>query len=782
MVQLFPPRPSDPRTRRCRPQLLIVTQSPSDAADIIGALRRAGLDPEWNRVESESAFRAALETPPDLILADDRVPNFGGLCALELLRTRGLNIPTILVSSEPDDAMAVAALGQGAADYFGHDRLALLGPAVCRTLEHHRLREDYKWVQQKLRVAEDVSGHVAEHSLIGIQILVDGRYAYLNPRLAEIFGYTEKEMFALDPWTDLVAEQDRAMALEQTGRSLSGGTPRAPHVFRGIRKDQTAIDVELHSDVITLHGRPAVLGMLLDVTDRKPVQENLRLRDRAIQAERHGILITDPLQADNPIVFANRGFEQLTGYAATEVVGRNCRFLQGPESDPAAVERIREAIRHATPCTVELVNYRKNGTRFWNELSIAPVLNDAGRLTHFIGVQSDVTERRQLEERFRQAQKLEAFGKLAAGVAHDFNNLMTVILGCCEYLDQDDSLNVTSRMMTDAIRNAGGRGASLTRQLLAFSRLEIPQPKVQDLNEVTSRTVKMLDRLIGEDIVVTTLLSPTPGWTKVDAGQIEQVLINLALNARDAMPQGGTLILETSNADIDANEARKRPGLMPGSYVTLSVSDTGCGMDQSTVARAFEPFFTTKDQGQGTGLGLATVHGIVQESNGHISIESEPGAGTTITLYFPRNLPAAESEAQAQAQTQAEETPPRGSETVLLVEDSEPVRKAVSRSLQSSGYVVLEAASGREALRIFQDDAAGIHLVLTDVVMPEMSGRQLSEHLLAMRPHLKLLFMSGFTDDVVLRQGAPLERTSFIQKPFSTTALARKVRALLDSR
>jgi CheY-like chemotaxis protein len=330
--------------------------------------------------------------------------------------------------------------------------------------------------------------------------------------------------------------------------------------------------------------------------------------------------------------------------------------------------------------------------------------------------------------------------------------------------------------LAEQIRGAGERAAALTRQLLAFSRQQLLHPKVLKLNDVIMKSVRLLERLIGEDVAMTTSLSSRLWSVKVDEGQMEQVLMNLAVNARDAMPQGGKLVFQTANVDVDECYAQVRSDLKPGPYVVLSVSDTGCGMDENTRARVFEPFFTTKEPGKGTGLGLATVFGIVKQSGGYVAVYSELGKGTVITIYLPKvetgTAPGKEDEPQP--------VPAFGMETVLLVEDSDMVRNVVCRSLRSQGYTVLEARDGIEALAIFQEHRGAIHLVLTDVVMPEMSGRQLSEQLLAWQPDLKMLFMSGFTDDSVVRHGVLTDETNFIQKPFSAASLTQKIREILD--
>jgi signal transduction histidine kinase/ActR/RegA family two-component response regulator len=381
------------------------------------------------------------------------------------------------------------------------------------------------------------------------------------------------------------------------------------------------------------------------------------------------------------------------------------------------------------------------------------------------------------EEQLRQAQKMEAVGKLAGGVAHDFNNLLTAIICNSDLtlrrLGEDDPL----RRNIEGIKGAGERAAALTRQLLAFSRKQVLQPKVLNLNDVVVETNKMLRRLIGEDIDLLTVLEPSLGQVKADPGQIDQVLINLCVNARDAMPRGGKLIIETANIYVDEEYARRHLSVRPGWYVMLVVTDSGCGMDAPTQERIFEPFFTTKEVGKGTGLGLSTVYGIVKQSGGNVWVYSEVGRGTTFKIYLPRTDQVAE---QLDAGN-AHDEPPAGTETVLLVEDEEMVRRMAHEILLMNGYQVLESSHGAEALDTCREHRGPIHLMLTDVVMPRMSGRELAEHAATLRPEMRVLYMSGYTDDSIVHHGVLDEGMAFIEKPFTPNSLAHKVRAALDS-
>jgi signal transduction histidine kinase/CheY-like chemotaxis protein len=418
---------------------------------------------------------------------------------------------------------------------------------------------------------------------------------------------------------------------------------------------------------------------------------------------------------------------------------------------------------------------RKDGTLIGVECnSVANVLPGL-----HMTINRDTDERKRVEQQLRQAQKMEAVGRLAGGVAHDFNNLLTAITGYSDLmlrrLGEEDSL----RSNVEEIRKAASRATALTRQLLAFSRKQMQQLKILNLNSIVSELDKMLQRLIGEDIQLTTTLDPQLGQTKADPGQIEQVIMNLVVNARDAVSMGGKITIETANVYLNNEYVQSHLGARAGRYVMLAVSDTGAGMDDETKSHIFEPFFTTKEAGKGTGLGLATVYGIVKQSNGYISVESEVGQGTAFKVYLPRVDEAAEP---LTLSSLAPEKPARRrTETVLLAEDEEVVRNLTRQVLEMNGYKVLEAANGGAALMLCEEHKGPIHLLITDVVMPEMSGRKLAERLSAVRPNMRVLYMSGYTDEAIIRHGVLDEGTEFIQKPFTPESLAHKINELLGA-
>jgi len=601
-----------------------------------------------------------------------------------------------------------------------------------------------------------------------------GRFLYVNPTWRRQFDPEPIEWQGktdCDFWPPQTAALFRASDIECLARNT---------IIVSEETARTAAGEELTWMIMKFPlvdgGCRCVGGMAWNITDRKRAEDTLRLQDRAIQATTQGILISDSSAPDNLIVYASPGYERLTGFSAAETLGRNCRFLQGKDTDSATVAQLREAIRAGESCSVELLNYRKDGHPFWNELTISPLRDAVGRLTHYVGVLADVTARRNLQEQLRQVQKLEAIGQLAGGIAHDFNNLLTIINGYSELLLQRLTPNDPSRAMVVEIQKAGERSAGLTRQLLAFSRQQVLTPQVIDLNDVVTNTDKMLRRLIGADVQLTMTLDPELWAVRADSGQIEQVLMNLAVNARDAMPRGGRLTIETRNVKLDETYARTHIDARAGSHTLLSVTDTGSGMSAEVKARIFEPFFTTKDIGKGTGLGLATVHGIVKQSGGHVVAYSEVGVGTTFKVYLPRVDQPFGMKSHSKILV-----PPRGTETVLIVEDEDGVRALARQVLLSNGYTVLEASNGYDAVRMASSHEGPIHLLITDVVMPGASGQVVAEQIMQQHPEVRVLFVSGYTDDAVIRHGVLHEGVSFLQKPFSPIDLALKVRGVLDA-
>jgi two-component system, cell cycle sensor histidine kinase and response regulator CckA len=508
---------------------------------------------------------------------------------------------------------------------------------------------------------------------------------------------------------------------------------------------------------------------------KQVAEQSLRKLSCAVEQSADTIFITN---SDGLIEYVNPAFETLTGYSQQDVAGKTPAMLKSGQQAPALYRELWETIRSGGVYRSVLVNRKKNGELYYVDESISPIRDGEGRITHFISNCRDLTERLRLEAKLLQSQKMDAVGRLAGGVAHDFNNLLTIITSYSELALDTVIPGSPTQSRIQEILSAARRAADLTRQLLAFSRQQPQALRVAELNLVLGGMVKMLHRLIGEDIEIDYRPGDGLGRVRVDPVQIEQILMNLAANSRDAMPQGGRLTIQTSDVKLDEHYAdRKRAVIPPGRYVVLSVSDTGAGIPNEHLPHVFEPFYTTKSLGNGTGLGLSTVYGIVKQNHGYVWVYSEEGIGTIFKIYLPC---VEEKSISAAKQEQPAEGAVRGTETLLLVEDEEALRRAEAEFLRLRGYSVLEASNGEDALLLSKNHTSSIHLTVTDVVMPHMSGGQLAKELEALRPETRVLFVSGYAGQTVVDHKVVDVENNFLQKPFTLKQLAGKVRKLLD--
>ena len=607
-------------------------------------------------------------------------------------------------------------------------------------------------------------------------LLVDGethRFLAANGAALSLYGYTREQFLGMS-----IADIRPADEIDAVRASLQHQRPGIRlHSGHHIRRDGSRFDVEVRSHDVLLDARRVFFAMISDVSEQKRTEEALGASERRARTLFDTVrLIVLHLDANANVEYVNPFFLELTGFSAEEVVGRNWIETCLPASDRPALHEAfvavleRDEHRHYRNAIVT-----RNGQQrmiAWNNT----VLRDPqGRPIGTLSIGEDITEQTRLEQQLRQAQKMEAVGRLAGGVAHDFNNLLTVIMGEVELTVMDGQLPSPISDSLREIKKAADRAASLTRQLLAFSRRQLIQPVVFDLNELVGDMDKMFRRLIGEDIKLHGEVAGPACLVRADRGAMEQVLANLVVNARDAMPDGGELTLAVDNITLDESYAALQVDVAPGAYVRLSVSDTGTGMTDEVKARIFEPFFTTKERGKGTGLGLATSFGIVQQSGGHITVYSEPGIGSTFRVYLPA-VPAGERTAAAAASTDA----PRGTETILLVEDEAPVRRIAARILTGQGYRVLEAGDAGEALTLLRSTGEQVSLLVTDVVLPGPGGRELADQIHGVRPDIKVIYTSGYTDDVILKHRLVEQGITLIQKPFTRVVLARTVRDVLD--
>ena len=596
-------------------------------------------------------------------------------------------------------------------------------------------------------------------------------------KLLEKWGRKENDMVGRSIFEAAKDVPDMLEAARRVlnGESLSGVTTAGTETFEWwyypLRADDGAIT--------------GAIGVAVDASDRKRVEDALRESDillrQVLNALPVGAAVVNP---SGDIILSNPASKRIWASMVAPGAERYARAKgwwhdTGKRIAPEEWASVR-AVTQGQTSVNELIDIENfDGVRKTIKNSAAPIRDNAHRITGAVVINEDVTEVLRLQDQFLQAQKMEAVGHLAGGVAHDFNNLLTIINSYSEIIETRLPADSPVQAMVREIIQAGQRAASLTRQLLAFSRKQVIEPRVLDLNAIVTDTAKMLQRLIGEDVTLNTVLEPELGRVRADPGQIEQVLINLAVNARDAMPQGGKLTIETRRAELDETYTQSHPHLKAGPYILLIVSDTGMGMDEATKAHIFEPFFTTKSPGKGTGLGLATVYGIVKQSAGHIAVDSKPGQGTAFKVYLPV-VNDVIAPGKSQSSPKAFKAPPRGNETILLSEDEPTVRALVCHTLQTHGYTVLEAGQSDQALHMAEGYKGTIHLLVTDVVMPVMSGRQLAERLAAMRPAVKVLYLSGHTDDAMIRHGVLRAEMAFLQKPFTPNSLAAKVREVLD--
>ncbi len=515
--------------------------------------------------------------------------------------------------------------------------------------------------------------------------------------------------------------------------------------------------------------------------ERKRAEETLRTQQRVlrqvIDANPNLIFVKN---WDGKFTLVNQAVADIYGSTVDELIGKGDADFNPDREEVEHFLRddrdVMSSLRSKLIPEESVTDARRAVTRWFQTVKV-PLVSADGTSRHVLGVATEITQRKALETQLVQSQKMEAIGRLAGGLAHDFNNLLTAMLGSTDLLLEVLGPEHPGREDVDAVREAALRAAELTRQLLAFSRQQVLTPRVLDLNALVADIEKILRRLIGEDVELRTALAPALGAVRADPSQLEQVVMNLAVNARDAMPRGGKLTIETANVELDEAYAREHPPVTPGRYVLLAVSDTGMGMDAKTKSHLFEPFFTTKEQGKGTGLGLSTVYGIVKQSGGYIWVYSEPGHGTTFKIYLPR----VEAKVETVAPAPAPAGSLSGSETVLVAEDHDDVRRLTQKVLASRGYTVLVSANGPEALRVAAQHAAPIHLLVTDVVMPGMSGREVGLLLAPRRPEMRVLYLSGYADESIVHHGVLEPGLAFLQKPFTPEGLARKVREVLDA-
>jgi len=813
--------------------ILIVDDDESICRSLALILSKKGYQTETAST-GEQALAKAKESSFNVALLDIRLPDMEGVELLRPLRKLQPEIVMFIVTGYASLKTAMRALNEGAAGYLTKpvDVDELL-TKIKSSIEMQHLRTEnvelYDALQQELaeRKRAEAETQKRNRELTLLNQIIASSAANPDPlSILEIACRELAQAYDTPQSVAILANEKRTQAtivaeyrtdshpstlntnISTQANSLIRYlfTSRAPLVIHDAKNDPR---IDFTEDFLQQHG--AVSMMMLPLTIQHDVIGGLMLgsmelrhfsaeeinlawsvseqvsgalaRARltqahqrlftAIQQTADSVVITN---TDGLILYVNPAFERVSGYSQAEAMGQNPRILKSGKNTPQTYDDLWASISQGKVWQGRLINKSKNGTLFTEDVTISPVRDDNGTIVNFVAVNRDRTRELELEDQYRQAQKMETVGQLTGGIAHDFNNLLTAVVGFAELAQMRLAPDDPIQKMVDKILYSGRRASDLVGQLMAFSRKQVIEARVLNLNDIVADFEKMLRRIIGEDTEMKTTLAPGLWPIKADRTQIEQVIVNLAVNARDAMPDGGHLTIQTANITLDEKYCETHLDVQPGDYVLLSVSDTGMGMSKEVQERIFEPFFTTKEQGKGSGLGLSTVFGIVQQCNGHIWTDSEEGAGTTFNIYFPQCTEFRDTARQAE---QADKIP-QGTETILLVEDEPAVREMATFTLQSQGYTVLEATNGQDALRLANDYAGDIHLLVTDVIMPHLNGKDLADQIITVRPHTKTLFTSGYTDDAIVQHGVLKPGIAFLPKPFSPAALGRKVRETLD--
>jgi PAS domain S-box-containing protein len=877
-------------------KILIVEDQPDDAELLVAELRRAGFDPQWQRVETEPAFLAGIRAGPDLILSDYSLPQFSGLRAAELLRASELNIPFILISGTVGEDVAVEAMKRGATDYLIKDRIARLGTAVKNALTQKQL------VMERRRAETSLSLFRAllDRSSDGIEVvdMETGALLDVNETTCERLGYPRAELLGMKVWELYTQEMNPALwaqkisALRQAGAKVVEGESR--------RKDGSTFPVEISVRHVKLE-REYLIASVRDITERLLAQKQVRQLSHAVEQSPAAVVITD---TRGHIEYVNRKFTEVTGYTLAEVLGKNPRLLKSGDMPPETYQALWRTIRAGGTWTGELHNRKKNGELHWEWASISPILDERGQPAHYlavkedrterrraetalreseekfrqitetinevfwiteqpgdrmiyvspayekiwgrtcaslyqspatwaeaihpddrdrvvhasatglprgeydetyrvvrpdgsvrwihdqafpvrnaagaihrvVGTAEDITEHRKLEAQFRQAQKMESIGQLAGGIAHDFNNILSAIVGHLYLARQEAADRPALQENLDHIAAATRRATDLVSQILTFSRRKESERSAIKLNNIVLEALKLLRASMPSTIRIQTGLAETPA-VLANPTAIHQIIMNLGTNALHAMrAEPGTLQIELEVEELKADFAASHPGLHPGRHVRLSVGDSGCGMDAATLEHIFDPFFTTKAVGEGTGLGLAVVHGIMESHGGSVVVHSQPGQGTVFHLYFPV-IDGPEDVTAGQAEV----TPvSRGrGERILYVDDEEVLARVGKRTLEGLGYVVTAKTAALDALAAIRDQPGAFDLVITDLTMPVMDGLRLGTQMLQLQPGLPIILMTGYSGDITLEKVCALGFSQLLEKPCTARTLAEAVHQVL---
>ena len=747
--------------------LLIVEDERIVAKDIEYSLKTLGYKVTGIASTGENALQKAKEKRPDLVLMDIRLKGgMDGIEAAEKLREE-FSIPVVYLTAYADEGTLERAKVTGP---FGYILKPFNEKELCSTIEmalyKHRMDQELKESEERYRQLVELSPDI-------IIVQREGRIDFINAAGARLLGARDAGELTGMPVANIIGEDFHAILAQRTDKIMSG-TDRLPMAEgRYVGLDGRPIDVEIETVLVTFKGMAAVQSVARDITERKAADEKLRdneLRYRTLfEDSRDAIFI---LTKEGSVVDCNQSFLSMFGYEETEMIGMEVKDLY---IDPTDLEGLWEELKRSGSVKDHECRLCKKDCAIIDCLITSTRLTDKyGATKGYQGSIRDITERKRLEAQFLHAQKMEAVGTLAGAIAHDFNNILTAIIGCGSLLQikMHDSPLIH---YVDQILSSGEKAANLTQSLLSFSRKPESHTEPVELNGIVTRIERLLRRLIRDEIDLELVSSEGDLIVRADSGQIEQILMNFVTNARDAMPEGGVLTIRTERTRIDSEFVKSHGYGVPGEYAVMSVSDTGVGIDKETAARIFEPFFTTKEAGKGTGLGLSTVYGIVKQHHGYVNVYSVPGRGALFSVY----LPLIESKVDDRG-VSAEDRPPDGNEVILLAEDDENARDLIKKILEMHGYKVLATVDGEDALKVFQDRRSEVAIAIFDVIMPKKGGKAVYEEMLKVSPDVKVLFMSGYTPDIVARKGVSEQNINFIQKPILPDMLLRKVREILD--
>jgi PAS domain S-box-containing protein len=779
------------RVKRKMLRVLMIEDCSEDAELVELQLAKAGYRIEAARVTSQAAMETALASGEwDVIIADYSVPGFGALPALKVMKRQRRDIPFIIVSGTISDETAVVAMRAGAHDYVVKDNLSRLLPAVEREIQEAAARHQKRQMEAALCEADEAI-RVREARLQGIIgsamdaiISVDEQHRVIvfNQAAEKIFGCPASAALG-SPLDRFIPAQYREIHREHLRAfGTAAATTRSmwrPGILNALRSSGEEFPVEATISQVQVAGGGLFTVILRDITERRRTEEALRQSEERLRGMYlHAAVGIEQVGTDGRLLMINPAFCNLLGYSESELLGKTHEQITHPEDRGRESQLVTLMLNGERDFyALEKRYVHKDGSSRWVSVTSSLVRDARAQPLYQVTIIQDIAERKRaelLEDQLRRTQKMEAIGRLAGGVAHDFNNVLGIINTCAEFLG--DGVHPAVQQYVDNIKKAIDRGSALTRQLLTFSRTSALKPRILDLNERLKDVSKLLRPLMGDDVEILVVSKSTAPMVEADPGQIDQIVLNLAVNARDAMPRGGKFILKTRSETLDAAFAEQHPEVPPGKYVLLAVSDTGTGMDEATVSHIFEPFFTTKEVGKGTGLGLATVYGIVKQNAGHILVYSDPGHGTTFKIYLPSAEGKIGLESGSEMQTVA---PRRKGTTILLVEDDELMRSLTRKLLQDHGYIVIEAEGGRSALGLVQSHPGPIDLLLTDMVMRGMSGAELGERLSTSHPDLKIVFMSGYTGELIAEREMLKRGVVLLEKPITRNTLLNTIHTTL---